>query len=277
MFFVGENTKQLEPVVMGYKAETNKMWDMRLRNLLRRDEACVQDPRHFRISFLCFFTFVLLVFVGCHGGAGKNKPKGLPPRTLSIEQSKYFSPTRLNYVAIFPLRAPVAEQFETGVLENLTEQLISAFAASTSLEIANLAAEQKVKSETKAALARQEVLRKQAEHFGRAVDAQGVLYGVLSKYPTNVEVSGSKLGGYSPAGVGFSLWLLDLERSEIVWSAKFELSQQPISENIFGVSQALSSGVGYRDAQQLAVRGFREAGAALESLRVQAREASAGE
>lgn len=253
------------------------MWDMRLLNLLRRDVARVQDPRHSCISFLCFLAFVLWCLVGCHGEVGKTKPKGLEPQTLSIEQSRSFSPTRLNYVAIFPLRAPVAEQFKAGVLENLTEQLVSAFASSTSLEIANVVAEQKVKDETKAALSRQEVLRKQAEHFGRTLDAQGVLYGVLSKYPSNVQVSGSKLGGYSPAGVGFSLWLLDLERSEIVWSAKFEHSQQPISENIFGVSRALSSGVGYRDAQQLAVRGFREAGAALESLRVQAREAVAGE
>lgn len=72
-------------------------------------------------------------------------------------------------------------------------------------------------------------LQSRARALGKAVSADGVLFGTVSRY---VERVGSEYGAREPAAVSFSLQLIAVTSGEIVWKDAFDQTQQPLSSNL---------------------------------------------
>jgi hypothetical protein len=63
----------------------------------------------------------------------------------------------------------------------------------------------------------------------------------------------------SPASVAFVLELWDVKRGDSIWSARFDETQKPLSENLFALGQVGSRGVRWLTAEELAREGVKKA------------------
>jgi hypothetical protein len=70
---------------------------------------------------------------------------------------------------------------------------------------------------------------------------------------------GNEWGAKSPASVAFVLELIDVRRGDVVWSARFDETQKPLSENIFALGSVGERGFRWLTAEQLAQEGVRKA------------------
>jgi hypothetical protein len=59
--------------------------------------------------------------------------------------------------------------------------------------------------------------------------------------------------------VAFVLEAWDVKRGDAVWSARFDETQKPLSENLFGIGQFASRGVRWVTAEELAQEGVKKA------------------
>ena len=105
--------------------------------------------------------------------------------------------------------------------------------------------------------------RERLRRIGEMVYADAVLVSRVSRYRERV---GDEWGAKSPASVGFVLDLIDVRRGDIVWSANFDETQKPLSENIFALSDITQRGVRWLTAEQLAQEGVKKAIAQLHEM-----------
>lgn len=68
-----------------------------------------------------------------------------------------------------------------------------------------------------------------ASALGKAVNADGVLYGEVWRFRDRL---GSEYGARFPASVAFRLALLEVASGKTVWQGEFDQTQQPLSENL---------------------------------------------
>ncbi|MFQ5667794.1 MAG: hypothetical protein ACE5I7_15385 [Candidatus Binatia bacterium] len=73
-------------------------------------------------------------------------------------------------------------------------------------------------------------LSARARALGKAVGADGVLFGTVFRY---VERKGDKYGVQHPASVGFTLQLISVASGKILWTGTFDQEQQALSANLF--------------------------------------------
>jgi hypothetical protein len=59
--------------------------------------------------------------------------------------------------------------------------------------------------------------------------------------------------------VAFVLDLVDVRRGDIIWSARFDETQKPLSENILALGDITKRGVKWLSAEQLTAEGVRKA------------------
>ena len=109
--------------------------------------------------------------------------------------------------------------------------------------------------------------RRKAIEFGKRLKVDAVIFGIIERYN---EESGGRFGSNDPASVNFTLWLLNPQTNEVLWSATYEKRERPLSENLFRLPQEMKTGVGYESSAKLLKTGFAQAVAALERLREQA-------
>jgi len=69
-----------------------------------------------------------------------------------------------------------------------------------------------------------------ARDLGKAVNADGVIYGTVSRY---IEREGSEYGARSPAAVSFKLYFISVSTGRILWNGAFDEQQQPLTSNLF--------------------------------------------
>jgi hypothetical protein len=100
-----------------------------------------------------------------------------------------------------------------------------------------------------------------AIQVGHATGADAVLYGSVERY---VERVGAEYAADKPASVAFSLKLLDMNSKQVVWSAKFSKTQQPLATNFFNLPTFLENKGQWVLASELANDGV---GQAIENLR----------
>lgn len=98
---------------------------------------------------------------------------------------------------------------------------------------------------------------------GELVYADAVMIGRVLRYRERV---GDEWGAKSPASVAFVLDLVDVRRGDIVWSARFDETQKPLSENIFALGDISQRGVRWLTADQLMEDGVKKAIAQLHQL-----------
>jgi hypothetical protein len=92
--------------------------------------------------------------------------------------------------------------------------------------------------------------------IGEMVYADAVMTGRIQRYRERV---GEEWGAKSPASVAFVLDLVDVRRGDIIWSARFDETQKPLSENIFALGDITKRGVKWLSAEQLTADGVRKA------------------
>ena len=91
---------------------------------------------------------------------------------------------------------------------------------------------------------------------GQATGTDGVLYGSVERY---VERVGMGYAADKPASVAFSLKLLDMKSGQVVWSARFSKTQQPLANNIFNLPTFLQNKGQWVRASDLANDGVTQA------------------
>lgn len=99
--------------------------------------------------------------------------------------------------------------------------------------------------------------------IGEMVYADAVIVGRVQRYRERV---GDEWGAKSPASVAFALDLIDVRRGDVIWSARFDETQKPLSENIFAIGEIGQRGIRWLSAAQLAQEGVKKAVAQLHSM-----------
>lgn len=95
-----------------------------------------------------------------------------------------------------------------------------------------------------------------AIELGRKLAADGVLYGALSRYRERV---GYDYAAQTPAAVAFTLYFVDENTKQIVWTAKFAKEQQALSDNILDLPDFIQRGARWVRAHDIAAEGVQEA------------------
>lgn len=99
--------------------------------------------------------------------------------------------------------------------------------------------------------------------LAKAWEADFLLYGYLFRFEERV---GSSIGVEKPASVGFDLHLQRVRDGRIVWTAKFDETQRPLSENLLRLGAFLRRGASWARAEDLARAGMDEALRSLPSV-----------
>jgi hypothetical protein len=94
------------------------------------------------------------------------------------------------------------------------------------------------------------------KRMGEMVYADAVMTGRVQRYRERI---GDEWGAKSPASVAFILDLVDVRRGDIVWSARFDETQKPLSESIFSLGDIGERGLRWLTAEQLMHEGVKKA------------------
>ncbi len=92
--------------------------------------------------------------------------------------------------------------------------------------------------------------------LGKAVAADGVLYGMVSKYRERV---GYDYAAQTPAAVAFTLKFLDEHSGQVVWTAKYARAQKALTENVFDLPNFISNRGRWVRAHDIAEEGVQAA------------------
>lgn len=96
--------------------------------------------------------------------------------------------------------------------------------------------------------------------LGHKVVADGVIYGTVQRYRERV---GYDYAAQTPAAVAFTLYFVDENSKQVVWTATFAKEQKALSDNILDLPNFLTQGGRWVRAHDIAVEG---ATAALDNL-----------
>lgn len=194
---------------------------------------------------LKIIAIALTLLSGCSLGSGNLQSK----RSLDLESR------RIRRIAVLPPEtSSAAEQAklqQNNPPEMLAKQLYSAMASLPNWQIVAESevnqVEQMKPSTSDAARLRQ---------IGEMVFADAVMVGRVQRFRERV---GDDWGVKSPASVAFVLDLIDVRRGDVIWSARFDETQKPLSENIFGLGDISQRGVRWLSAEQLMMDGVKKA------------------
>jgi hypothetical protein len=196
----------------------------------------------------------------------------LAPENLRISQSTDLEKRSIRRLAIVPVDPPFQKQeakvpYSVPVSEEpgsekeagtiLTHLLYSAMSG---LPGWRLVSEREVK-EVEGTNRIPGELRTRARRLGELVYADAVLFGTVHRFRERV---GEEFGVKSPASVAFTLYLMDVKKGDIVWSAHFDETQRPLSDNIFAIGQFTQRGAKWLKAEELAQDGINKAIAQLQ-------------
>ena len=91
--------------------------------------------------------------------------------------------------------------------------------------------------------------------IGKKLGADAVLTGSIYRW---IDRSGSNFATDVPASVGFDLDLVDTKTAQIIWHARFDESQQHLSDNLLKLGTFLKRGAKWVTARDLAVEGLKD-------------------
>jgi hypothetical protein len=92
-----------------------------------------------------------------------------------------------------------------------------------------------------------------AREAGRQLHYDAVLITSVERYQAR---DGSEYAVITPASVAFSLKLLAVKSGQVVWSADFDQTQQPLFENILPSTRSTGSGFRWLTAEELTSAGL---------------------
>ncbi len=158
------------------------------------------------------------------------------------------SQSKIPFTAASPADARVAERDPAELLSKL---VYSAMASFSNWQIVS---ENEVREVGETVPDSNETAR--LKTIGELVYADAVVVGRIQRFRERV---GAEWGIKSPASVAFVLDLVDVKRGDIVWSARFDETQQSPAENILVLGDIGQRGVKWLSAEQLAESGVRKA------------------
>ena len=82
-------------------------------------------------------------------------------------------------------------------------------------------------------------LEDRARELAEAVEADGVIFGTISRF---VERDGSDYGADRPASVAFELKAFATKKGEVIWEGEFDETQEALSENLLNAWQFWKGG-----------------------------------
>jgi hypothetical protein len=88
---------------------------------------------------------------------------------------------------------------------------------------------------------------------GKRAGTDAVLIGHIFRFQ---ERKGNRASVESPASVAFDLHLIDVNSGEIIWTAKFDQTQRPLSDNLLELDSFIKRGASWVTAEQLAQGGL---------------------
>jgi hypothetical protein len=92
--------------------------------------------------------------------------------------------------------------------------------------------------------------------LGKELDADFVFVGYLFRFEQRI---GSPMGVDKPASVSFDLHLVRVRDGKIAWTAKFDETQRPLSDNLLKIGSFFRRGAKWLTAEELASAGMGEA------------------
>ncbi len=90
-------------------------------------------------------------------------------------------------------------------------------------------------------------------HAGKRAEADAVLVGHIFRFK---ERKGNRASVESPASVAFDLHLIDVESGRIVWTANFDETQRPLTDNVLEIATFLKRGASWVTAEELSQGGL---------------------
>src|SRR5918995_1430615 len=187
-------------------------------------------------------AFAFIVMAGCSFGLGN----------LESKHSSDLESRRIRRIAVLPPEtsvaigsktAPAQPALQDDATEMLAKQIYAAMASLPNWQIVADSEVQQVE-QMKPAVTGPARLRQ----IGEMVFADAVIVGRLQRFRERV---GDDWGVKSPASVAFVLDLVDVRRGDVIWSARFDETQKPLSENIFALGDISQRGVRWLSAEQL--------------------------
>jgi len=185
----------------------------------------------------------------------------LPTPNLDTKSVRSIKTIAINRVAVMPLIATGPQDGDPlapGAPDAVTAELYSQVAIAGGWEVVAqedvLAAMQKLPPTTV------NNLDENALALGRAVSADGVIYGAVDRY---VERVGLDYGAASPAAVSFQLKFVDLAGKQVVWTASFAKSQKALTQNLFDLVNFVQVSGRWVRAHEIALQGVQQAVANL--------------
>jgi TolB-like protein len=174
-------------------------------------------------------------------------------KDLSSHAVRSIKQVTINRLAVMPIVAAVpfgGDPLAAGAADNITGDIYR-----------QVSGDWKVVSQNTVMQAVQQVppgtnLDDSALKVGQATGADGVLYGSVERY---VERVGMGYAADKPASVAFSLKLVDMKSGQVVWSARYSKTQQPLANNIFNLPTFLQNKGQWVRASELANDGVIEA------------------
>jgi len=198
-------------------------------------------------------ALALTVLAGCSFGSGN----------LQSKHSNDLESRRIRRIAVIPpdtSAAPAQPSGNDNPHEMLAKQLYSAMASLPNWQIVS---ESEVKQVEQMKPATSETAR--LRQIGEMVFADAVMVGRVLRFRERI---GDDWGVKSPASVAFVLDLIDVRRGDVIWSSRFDETQQALSENVFGLGNIGQRGVRWLRAEQLAMDGVKKAVGQLHQILV---------
>jgi TolB-like protein len=211
------------------------------------------------LTITCAMALVLAACSSTPGSPGAPDAKiveQFQSKDLSTHAVRSIRQVTVNNLAIMPIVAAVpfgGDPLASGAADTITADIYRQ--ASGTWKLVPQGAVMQAAQQTGANL------DEAAVRVGQATGADAVLYGSVERY---VERVGAEYAADKPASVAFSLKLLDMKSKQVVWTARFSKTQQPLGTNFFNLPSFLENKGQWVLASELASGGVEQA---LQNLR----------
>jgi hypothetical protein len=178
----------------------------------------------------------------------------LGPNNFHSSHSTDLPERNIRRIAILPAEGTVAgekgKSAESAPNTNLSNFLFSSMSALPDWQIVS---DREVKEVGPDMGSGNEAVR--ARKLAELVYADAVVSSRVVRYRERV---GGDFGVKSPASVAFVLDVRDARRGDVVWSARFDETQRPPTENIFGIGEFAQRGARWLSAEELMREGVKK-------------------
>jgi len=237
-------------------------------------------------------SLAAVLLTSCKGYSVTGGPGPLVSEPLRATAAPDLPAAGVKSVAVYPLQNGIGAQLSEEVLQRATENLLQELQANSTLSVLNVIEGRALAPKLDAIDSRPEPMATKARDLGRAMNAQAVLFGTLTKYaPFNgssspespVRFSGANDGDVAtsnitrgapvssaqtmPGGVGFRLTLIDPNSGKALWTANFDLQERTVAENLFQLRKQIEIAEHRAELARILQLGLRSAVKRLESDR----------